>query len=333
MTWLTWRQFRAQAWPALAAMAALAAVLAVTGPILAELHRSSGLLTCQSNCAAVAESFLGEARTGMTGALYWLGNGVVFAAPALIGVFWGAPLVARELEAGTHRMVWNQGVTRTRWLAVKLLGVGSTGVATAGLLSLAVTWWAAPIDAAGMTRILPEVFAARGVAPVGYAAFAFAVGVTAGTLVRRVVPAMAMTLLVVVAAQVVMPLWVREHLVAPVHATAPLDTSGPIRLTGNRDSLSVTGQVDQPGAWVVSNQTITASGQEFTAPGDSACAPTLASTERCADWLDGQSLQQQVAYQPGSRFWTLQWYETAIFLGLAAILVVVCFRWIRPRRT
>ena len=35
----------------------------------------------------------------------------------MIGAFWGAPMVARELETGTHRLVWNQSVTRTRWLA------------------------------------------------------------------------------------------------------------------------------------------------------------------------------------------------------------------------
>ena len=40
--------------------------------------------------------------------------------PAVVGAFWGAPLVARELEAGTHRLAWNQAVTRTRWLTTKL---------------------------------------------------------------------------------------------------------------------------------------------------------------------------------------------------------------------
>jgi len=45
---------------------------------------------------------------------------VVLVVPALIGVFWGAPLIARELETGTFRLAWTQSVTRTRWLAVKL---------------------------------------------------------------------------------------------------------------------------------------------------------------------------------------------------------------------
>ena len=40
--------------------------------------------------------------------------------PALIGAFWGAPLITREFEAGTFRLAWNQSVTRARWLAIKL---------------------------------------------------------------------------------------------------------------------------------------------------------------------------------------------------------------------
>ena len=66
--------------------------------------------------------------------------------PLLIGMFWGAPLVSRELETGTFRLAWTQGVSRTRWLAVKL-GLGAlTSMAAAGLLSLMVTWWSSQLD-------------------------------------------------------------------------------------------------------------------------------------------------------------------------------------------
>jgi ABC-type transport system involved in multi-copper enzyme maturation permease subunit len=34
--------------------------------------------------------------------------------PALLGMFWGAPLIARELESGTYRLAWTQSVTRRR---------------------------------------------------------------------------------------------------------------------------------------------------------------------------------------------------------------------------
>ena len=56
--------------------------------------------------------------------LYFLSVLVILVAPAIIGIFWGAPLIARELEAGTFRLTWNQSITRTRWLTVKLALIG-----------------------------------------------------------------------------------------------------------------------------------------------------------------------------------------------------------------
>jgi hypothetical protein len=333
MTWLTWRQFRIQAGVALAALAAFAVALAVTGPNLAHLYGISGIPACHTACGPLTDSFLHQARNGTTGTLYWLGLGVMFVVPAIIGVFWGAPLIAHELEAGTYRLAWNQSVTRTRWLAVKLLGVGLAGMATASLFSLAVTWWANPIDKAGMDRMIPQVFAARGIAPIGYAAFALTLGVTAGLLIRRTLPAMAITLAVIVAAQVATP-FVRAHLMTPVHATVPLDTSAArFSITGD-GAMTVTGSATQPGAWVLSNQSMTTTGRVFTGPADpTVCGPRASSLQTCIDWLNSLHLRQVVSYQPGSRFWAFQWYETTIFLALAALLAGFCFWWIRRRLT
>jgi hypothetical protein len=108
----------------------------------------------------------------------------------------GVVVSRNRLIAGTLRLTWNQSVTRTRWMAAKLGLVGLVGLAamaTAGLLSLMVSWWAGPIDQAGgfpvtmgqLSRFSPLVFDARGLAPVGYAAFAFTLGVTVGVLTRR----------------------------------------------------------------------------------------------------------------------------------------------------
>ena len=118
-----------------------------------------------------------------------------------IGVFWGAPLIAREFETGTYRLAWTQSVTRTRWLAVKLGVVGLASIAVAGLLSLMVTWWSSPIDRVNADRFRLGIFAERDIVPIGYAAFAFALGVTAGLLIRRTLPAMAATLVAFVGAR------------------------------------------------------------------------------------------------------------------------------------
>jgi hypothetical protein len=36
--------------------------------------------------------------------VYLLGIGIIVLAPAVIGMFWGAPLIARELETGTFQL-------------------------------------------------------------------------------------------------------------------------------------------------------------------------------------------------------------------------------------
>jgi hypothetical protein len=221
MIWLTWRQFRTQAAVVFAALAALAAILALTGPSLAHDY-ATGIAACtpHGGCSTFTEQFFNSHQT-----LYFGLVAVVMFVPAIIGLFWGAPLITRELEAGTHRLVWNQSITRTRWLAVKLTLTGLAAMAAAGLGSLAVTWWSSPIDKAGFSRfprLSPLIFDARGIAPIGYAAFAFALGVTIGILIRRTLPAMAITLTAFAIVQIAMPLMIRPHLIAPVRFTTAI---------------------------------------------------------------------------------------------------------------
>ena len=146
---------------------------------------------------------------------------VVIVAPALIGAFWGAPLVAREFEAGTHRLVWAQSISRTRWLAVKLAVVGTATVAATALLSALVTWWAAPLDHAAAA--VYGTFDQRDIVPIGYALFAFAFGVTAGLVIRRTLPAMALTLAGLLTVRIMVTEWIRPLVVAPRVVSMPLD--------------------------------------------------------------------------------------------------------------
>ena len=235
MMWLTWRQFRWQAVTAAAVLAVLAIALGVTGFGLSTRFDQAGLSACHSACSSLASNFIQDLRGTPYAALFFGCVVLMYLAPALMGIFWGAPLIAREFEAGTHRLAWNQSITRARWSAVKLGLIGLAAVGTAGLLSLMITWWAGPIDHAlnlvggspsfGGTRISPVVFAARGVAPLGYAVFAFALGVTAGVLIRKTLPAMAITLVIFAAVQFLMPNFVRPHLIPPVQATAPFNAN------------------------------------------------------------------------------------------------------------
>jgi hypothetical protein len=347
MIWLTWRQFRAQTIVTSALLAVLAVVLAITGLHLAALYDNSGLGACTAHgdCVRLATTFLGQAKADtVITAVYDVGVVVLYAAPALIGVFWGAPLLTREIEAGTFRLAWSQSVTRTRWLAVKLGLIAAAAIATAGLLSLIISWWAAPVDRAAplasafgrysaQLRIAPLLFGARGIVPLGYAAFAFALGVTAGLLIRRTVPAMAVTLAAFAAAEVAMAQWVRPHLITPVRAIVPLNV-GTLQglLISNNSKMIVQGAVNKPGAWILSNQTIDPAGHVFTGPPTTACVSQTNSFQACQASVSRLHLRQLVTYQPASRFWALQGYETAIFLTAALALAGLCFWWVSRRR-
>lgn len=277
---------------------------------------------------------------------------LVYLLPTVIGIFWGAPLVTRELEMGTHRLVWNQSITRTRWLATKLAIAGLTAMAASGLLSLAVSWWASPIDAAAGTtdgepfpsRISPLIFGACGIVPIGYAAFAFVLGVTIGLLLRRTVAAMAITLALFAAIQIAAPFTVRSHVIPAAQETVTIERSNIESFRSNNSGqpqeLTVT---SPPGAWVLSNETIDATGHAVTVlpswladcmpppPGQARRQPDASATQACFAKLADLGYQQRVTYQPASRFWALQWAETTIFLALAALLAGLCFWWTRNR--
>lgn len=341
MIWLAWRQLRVNAVVLYVAVAAVAAALALTGPHVADVYGQS------------AGTFLDwVASRPFDRSLYIVGSAAGYVLPALVGAFWGAPMVARELETGTHRLVWSQTVTRNQWLAGKL-GLGMLGAMTAaGVLGLATTWWAHPVDKAvnaqtephasnmfELARMSPTLFAARGVAPIGYAAVAFALGVLVGALIRRTVPAMAITLAAYVVLQVVMPTLVRPHLAAPVETTTKIAAgsihgimaSGPDAPIERLDVGAAPG-----GAWVLADQTVDAHGTAVHSIGTwvTDCLgpprtdPTQVDTPEqraCYARLSSEGYRQHRSYHPAGHYWTLQWRETGVLLGGAALLSGACF--------
>jgi hypothetical protein len=361
LIWLTWRQSRMNAVTAAVVLAGFAVVLAVTGPHLASMYAGSTLGTCRGSiddCGGFADDFLQKlvgssayagssiAGTGTYYLLDLLGIWIILVAPVVIGIFWGAPLIAGEFEAGTHYLAWNQSITRTRWLAVKLTLTGLAAMAVTEALSLMQAWWATPISWAvargaccsplAMNQFSPLVFATHGITPLGYAAFAFALGVTAGVLIRRAVPAMAVTLAIFAVLQVGMPLWVRPHLFPPDQTIAALSSFDSVDVPINGGTLTVIpdGLGSQPEAWVLSSGAVNTADQPVSAV-PAACQELMqtgkASHPALLDCLDSHGIRVAVTYQPASRYWAFQWTETAIYVALALALAGYCFWRIRRR--
>lgn len=320
---LTWRQFRVQALVTFGLLVVVAIVLVITRPHL--VHLATGSTT--------------NPLTGAYRILFEAMNWVVLAVPALIGVFWGAPLVAREVETGSFRLAWTQSVTRTRWLAVKLGLIGLSSVVVAGLLSLMITWWASPIDAVNMVRFDAAMFGLRGITPLGYAAFAFALGVTAGILICRTLPAMAATLAALIAARFAVTYWVRPYLAAPAHLS--LDVTPTRVWIGGPDSgsLVIGANAEMPNALVRSIQVVDMAGHVPTTQVIKSIFPSLGTggpRMRVQEFEAGiaklaETYHVLVTYQPANRYWPFQAGETAIFFALALVLAAVCFWWVRRR--
>jgi len=344
MIWLTWRQFRVQALTAAAALAAFAILLAATGPHLASMYATSAITGCHGfACQTAVHTFLSRlAATSPYPIVYLLGIALILVAPAIIGIFWGAPLIARELEARTFTLAWNQSITRTRWLVVKLTLTGLAAMAVTEALSLIYAWWADPIlKATGLAnsgelatpfiggRFSSVIFASAGITPLGYAAFAFALGTAAGALIRRTLPAMAVTLAIFAAAQVAMPLGVRPHLIPPDRTIATIES-----VDLDFGSLTATVVPGRPGAWILSSGAINAAGQPVSNL-PAACQAAFSGTKPTSPGpcLESRGIREAITYEPASRYWPLQAIEIGIFGALALALAGFCFWWLGRRRT
>jgi len=371
MIWLTWRQFRAQAITAAAALAAFAIVLAAAEPSLSGVYHSSGFASCHgAACTGLASTFINDLASaggiaGVPGStymiVYLLSVLVILITPAIIGIFWGAPLIARELEAGTFRLTWNQSITRTRWLAVKLVLIGVAAMAVTEAFSLIQAWWAAPIGKAvglggggsifGETRFGVFVFPTHGITPLGYAAFGFALGVTVGLLARRAIPAMAITLAIFAAAQLITPL-IRPTLLPTSRTVTTIAAAGAnVSLKANpRLAFTATTVPGHAGAWIISSDGVNAAGQPVSTipaacepavsrtfrgvkvkgPATAGPGPLLAPVNNC---VASHGIRVAENYQPASHYWPLQLSETGMYLALALALAVFCFWRLNRRRS
>jgi len=336
MIWMTWRQFRIQALTVAAIMLVFIAALALTWTQVTGLARDTGFTGCRADaCDDAAQAFIGALQDEAAGSLYYVGNVLLFMLPVLLGIFWGAPLVARELETGTYRMAFSQSVTRRRWLLVKLVIGAASAALSAGLASLALTRWAAPIDLVE-SRISPATFATRGIMPIVYAALAFVIGVTVGMLLRRTLAAMAVTLLVVVALQAAVAFLLLPLVAQPITSATALNPDGQLTyvLKPSTNEMHLIVPAGTPNTWILERSTVTSTGAEFRGPADpTTCGPVDhdGPTDECRAWLGAQHLSTKVTYVPGSSFWSLQWREFGVLIALTLGLSWFSLWWIRRR--
>jgi len=325
MAWVTWRQHRA----ALAGLAVFLGAVAVMMWLLGlQVHHAyAAAIACHPQESAACSS-LGLAFDREYVVIF---NGYpLIAVPALVGAFAGAPVLARELETGTFRYAWTQSFGRWRWTLAKLVTLSVAVSAGAGALTVLFSWYYQPYLATrtgdlGLNEVSPltQLFVLRGVAFAAWTLAAFAIGALAGMLIRRVVPAIAATLAVWTGLLVAAGLYLREHYLTPLVSINRLPPT----------SAWILGQQWTKGGQLVSQSAINQVFQE---------AQTRLGQGANGLGIPGQGgpVQQyviqhgytlQTIYQPGSRFWPLQWIEGGWLLALTVVLIAVTV-WLVRRR-
>ena len=302
MTWLVWRQHRAQMLMAAALLAAFAVPVWITGRRL-----SDALAACRSgsSCGNLFDHY-NAISTAVD---------LTVAVPVIFGIFWGVSVIGRELETGTAALAWSQSVTRRHWVRAKLLWLfGGTLVASAALTGL-VTWWSNTRNVLQASRFSGLSFDLQALAPIGYSLFSAALGLVAGVAWRRVLPAVATTITGYVGVRMVVELALRPHYLAPV-----------------RRLVSMTAPPDAPqGAWTQSDNLVLHGRVISGAIQMPSRCLGAAQPKRANACMDSLGYRVQVTYQPAGRYWTFQWIEFGIFAALAVVLAVTALVVLRHR--
>ena len=315
LAWVTLRQRRGLLIGTSILLGVFAVYLAVMAIIqdsayatVAACHPAAAL-----KCQSLADSF---ART------YWGGHGSViqsggaqtvssllFAVPVLLGAFAGAPLLAREFDSGTFRFAWTQGAGRTRWAVSTLVLTAALITAATGAFTALFYWYFRPFLADGqVSEMLPLAFGLLGVAFAAWTLFAFALAAFTGTLFRRTLPAMAVTLVGYIAVAIGTATAIRPHYEAPVTAQGWNGTAS--------------------GGWVISSWTRAPDGRALS-QGDlnalfqhlPASVQNSATPDAFTNWLTQHGYTMWQSVQPDSRFWQFQLIEGGWLLVVSAVLI------------
>ncbi len=355
----TLRQFRTQGVVAVGALTIVAIVALITGLHLVHLYDTTvGDCARYDDCSTASSTFLLNDLPLLGMLANDLRSGGARSDRDLLGRPTGGPRArSGDLPAGLDPE------RDPDPLAGRKLGVvGLASMATAGLLSLMVTWWSSPIDRVNLNVF--SNFDQRDIAPIGYAAFAFALGTTAGVLIRRTVPAMAATLVGFVTTQLLVYHFASavDHLPMATDLPAgvglygvrlrpnqPGSTQPVRRFAGHLERLDLLDQYRRQGRagshrWLSPACLSTARFeprwfrsscsqlQRWWRRRSGPCARgAMAVLKNCVVKV-GATYHEVVTYQPPGHYWPLQWIVLGIYLAAALALAGLSYGWVRRRR-
>ena len=324
MIWLTWRQSRLESLIGGAALVVVAVFLLLSGQEIVSAYRDSILPDCAARaaedqgCRAAASAFLQEYNTIRGIKMVFL-----ICLPFLLGLLLAAPMVL-DFEQGTYRLAWTQSVTRRRWLATKVAyGLALAAVVSVPLIALWM-WGRGPIDDV-QGRFNSNSFDFEGTVPIAYAIFAFALCLAVGTLLRRAIPAVGIGLVGFLLVRGLVSDQLRHRYFSPVALS--WDPLGPIPAAARNQAFN--------GDWILGDGYLDAQGNQITG-GDAVVRGCMTDAsakigDQVSTCLHDHGIRYALLYHPADRFWTFQAIETALFLGVAAVLLGITFWWVTRR--
>lgn len=314
--WWTWRQHRTEI------LAILGGALCIAGVLLAlgiPIHRAYAAIThCFDRPAAlsaVEEQVCSTATVGFFEDVKSVRPITILLGQfPLLAVFIGAPLFAREFDAGTWQLAWTQSVPRLRWWVFKAVGLGAVVLIAVAIVTATAIWFRQPLDAVGSR--LAEAFTLEGVVPISIGLFALLAGAAIGLFVRRPIGAVVVTALLALVLGIVLTAGVRPYYLDPLEREDPLG-GGPIAVAGDTATDD----------WIVGSLFTDDTGRRYD---DAEFNEQLEMAEEAAGdefdfavYAQERGLARIVQYQPAYRFWTFQWIEAGIYLALAAVATLL----------
>lgn len=318
MIWLVWRRHRVLIAITVVVLAGLGVWMLLLGHASDAAESSSACRNGSFGCDTRSGVFsLSDQATAI--------NLLLLFVPCLLGIVFGAPLVAGELEHYTNRLAWTQGTSRTKWLIVKWCVTGMILLVLVAALTVATQWWTGhagelqdlTLSLTGKGRLQPLYFPITGLAFSAYTLFAFALGTALGAMIRKTSWAIVGTVVVYTAISVLMVFFVRPSL-------AP-QSFLPIHETASGQGVGYGSNLNSQTSWELGFGYRYAPDEPAAETGLSADAVGRRcqmnyTTAKYLTCLSDHRVQMGTFYQPAARYWELQWRESALLVVAAGAL-------------
>jgi hypothetical protein len=366
MIWFTWRQYRTEALIFIIVLLVITSILLITGMHIAsfahQLGNKLGKPGCVTESCNIAQYTLQTYIEGTFGGavFYTVFQTLLRALPLLLGMFVGVQVVTPELEQGTYRLIWTQSITWSRWLRVKISALLVCLLAGMGLLVGVFLWWKIPALFPTINLWGYENYDVWSLTAVAYTLFALALGICAGTVLKKTVPAMGVTLVIFVVVRILIAIYLRPYFLPPVVLQVPWISSqapipdwdlqlkseyvdrqgklfdinnGPCKQPAGTGSLKHTSSgTTLQWNMALPLMNVTLPKTETSGPsGSQTGSADDAQTKAYNQCMTAHGVQQKYTYQPADRFWLFQEIESGIYVFMAAILLTLTFWWTKYR--